>query len=95
MDYPLSEEHQMFRTTMQRFVDEEMIPVEMETIDEDGELKPEWREKFHARAKELGIWQMEVPEEFGGMGADLISLVIVWEQLARTVAVPTLSLIHI
>ncbi len=92
MDYPLSEEHQMFRTTMQRFVDEEMIPVEMETIDEGGELKPEWREKFHARAKELGIWQMEVPEEFGGMGADLISLVIVWEQLARTVAVPTRGL---
>ena len=50
MDYPLSEEHQMFRTTMQRFVDEEMIPVEMETIDEDGELKTEWREIFHARA---------------------------------------------
>ena len=63
MEYPLSEEHQMFRETMQRFVDEEMIPVEMETIDENGELKPEWREKFHARSKELGLWKMEVPEE--------------------------------
>ena len=63
MEYPLSEEHQMFRDTMKRFVDEEMIPVEMETIGEDGELKPEWREKFHARSKELGLWKMEVPEE--------------------------------
>ena len=77
---------------MQRFVDEEMIPVEMESIGDDGELKPEWREKFHARAKELGIWKMEVPEEYGGMGADLMSLVIVWEQLGRTVAVPTRGL---
>ena len=51
MEYPLSEEHQMFRETMKRFVDEEMIPVEMETIGEDGELKPEWEEKYHARAK--------------------------------------------
>ena len=92
MDYPLSEEHSLFRETMKRFVDEEMIPVEGETCGEDGELKPEWREKFHGRAKELGIWKMEVPEEYGGVGADLISLCIVWEQLGRTVAVPTRGL---
>jgi acyl-CoA dehydrogenase len=81
----------MFRETMQRFVNEEMIPYEMETC-EDGELKPEWRDKFHARAKQLGIWKMEVPEEYGGVGADLVSLVIVWEQLGRTIAVPTRGL---
>lgn len=91
MEYPLSEEHQMFRETMKRFVDEEMIPNELNTCEGD-ELKPEWKEKFHARAKELGIWKMEVPEEYGGVGADLISLVIVWEQLGRTVAVPTRGL---
>ncbi len=91
MDYPLSEEHRMLQETMRRFVDEEMIPVEMETCDGD-ELKPEWREKYHARAKELGIWKMEVPEEYGGVGADLMSLVIVWEQLGRTIAVPTRGL---
>lgn len=91
MDYPLSEEHRMLQETMRRFVDEEMIPVEMETCDGDA-LKPEWRETYHARAKELGIWKMEVPEEYGGVGADLVSLVIVWEQLGRTIAVPTRGL---
>ena len=92
MEYPFSEEHRLFRDTMQRFVDEEMIPVEMETCGEDGQLKPEWREKYHARSKELGLWKMEVPEEYGGVGADLVSLCIVWEQLGRTVAVPTRGL---
>jgi len=91
MDYPLSEEHRMLRATMRRFVDEEKIPVEMETCEGDA-LKPEWRDKYHARARELGIWKMEVPEEYGGVGADLMSLVIVWEQLGRTVAVPTRGL---
>ena len=91
MEYPLSEEHRMLKETMRRFVDEEMIPFEMETCDGD-ELKPEWREKYHARAKELGLWKMEVPEEYGGVGADLVSLVIVWEQLGRTIAVPTRGL---
>ena len=88
MEFELSEEHRMLRDTMCRFVDDELIPVEMESRD-GVTLKPEYREKFLARAKQLGIWKMEVPEEFGGVGADLISLVIVWEQLGRTVALPT------
>ena len=92
MEYPLSEEHILFRETMKRFVDEEMIPVEMETCNEDGELKPEWKEKYDKRAQELGIWKMEVPEEYGGVGADLISLCIVWEQLGRTIAIPSRGL---
>ena len=91
MEYPLSEEHRMLRDMMRRFVDEELIPVEMQSC-EDGALKPEYRERFHARARELGIWKMEVPDEYGGVGADLVSLVIVWEQLGRTVAVPTRGL---
>ena len=45
MEYPLSEEHRLLRDTMRRFVDEELIPVEMETCDGE-ELKPEYREKF-------------------------------------------------
>ena len=92
MEYPLSEEHILFRETMKRFVDEEMIPVEMETCNEDGELKPEWKEKYDKRAQEIGIWKMEVPEEYGGVGADLISLCIVWEQLGRTIAIPSRGL---
>ena len=78
MEFDLSEEHRMLRDTMRRFVDDELIPVEMRS--RDGViLKPEYREKFLARAKDLGIWKMEVPEEFGGVGADLISLVVLRE----------------
>ncbi len=91
MDYPLSEEHRMLQDTMRRFVDTELIPVEMESCDGDV-LKPEYEKKFHDKAKEIGIWKMEVPEEYGGVGADLISLIVVWEQLGRTVALPTRGL---
>ncbi len=91
MDFQLSEEHQLLQDTMRRFVNNELIPVEMDS--RDGEkLKPEYQEKFHAKAKEIGIWKMEVPEEFGGVGADVLSLVLVWEQLGRTVALPSRGL---
>ena len=92
MDYPLSEEHRLLRETMRRFVDEELIPVEMQTCETADDLKPEWEARFHARGKELGIWNMEVPESYGGMGSDLLSLVIVWEQLCRSIALPTRGL---
>ena len=74
MEYPLSEEHRLLQDTMRRFVDEELIPVEMQTCEGDDEMKPEWAERFQARGKEIGIWKMEVPEEYGGVGADVLSL---------------------
>ena len=53
-------------------------------------VKPEWRAKFEARAKELGIWMMDVPEEYGGLGMGLMASVIVWQELAMY-KVPALS----
>ena len=92
MEYPLSEEHRMLQDTMRRFVDEELIPVELQTCISAEEMKPEWRDRLQQRGKDIGIWKMEVPEEHGGVGADLVSLVVVWEQLGRTVALPTRGL---
>lgn len=88
MDFTLPEELRILKDTLRRFVNEELIPVERETCDGE-ELKPEWREKLEKRAKDIGIWMMEVPEEFGGMGLGLVPRVVVWEELARTIALPS------
>lgn len=87
MDFQLPEELEMLGSQVRRFVDEDMIPVERETCDGE-ELKPEWRAKFEARAKELGIWMMDVPEEYGGLGMGLMASVVVWQELSRTIALP-------
>lgn len=88
MDFQLPEELRLLKDNLRRFVNAEMIPVERETC-EDEELKPEWRAKFQKSARELGIWMMEVPEEFGGMGLGILPRVAVWEELARTIALPS------
>ncbi len=87
MSFTLPEELQMLRDNLRRYVDAEMIPREMETL-EDGELKPEWREKFQAGMKKLGLWMMDTPEEFGGAGLTLLQKSIVWQELGRTIALP-------
>jgi acyl-CoA dehydrogenase len=87
MSFTLPEELRMLKDSLRRFVNAELIPVERETC-VDEELKPEWRERFEQRAKDLGIWMMEVPEEYGGAGMGILPRVAVWEELARTIAFP-------
>ena len=67
MDYQLPEELRMLRETLRRFIDNEVIPIEREAYD-GPEMVPEVREKLEARAKELGIWGVDVPESRGGLG---------------------------
>jgi acyl-CoA dehydrogenase len=90
MDFQLPEELRLLKDQLRHFVDTEMIPHERETLNEDdGELKPEWRARLENGAKELGIWMMEVPEEYGGPGLDLVGRAVVWQELARTIALPS------
>ncbi|MFM1815001.1 MAG: hypothetical protein RLZ98_1696 [Pseudomonadota bacterium] len=87
MDFELPEELRLFKSELRRFVDEEMIPVERDTL-VDNELKPEYHEKFTARAKELGIYGMDIPEEYGGPGLSILAKALIHEELSRSIALP-------
>lgn len=87
MDTNIPEELQMIRDTLRRFIDNEIIPYEREAYD-GPELKPEFREKWEAMAQEMGFWNLDVPEEFGGMGFGMLAKVVVWEETGRTIAFP-------
>ena len=67
MDFNLPQELQMLKDTVRKFVDKELIPIEMHTI-ENMELKPDIRERLEKKTKEMGLWMFDVPEEYGGGG---------------------------
>jgi acyl-CoA dehydrogenase len=87
MEFELPEELSLFKATLRRFVDKELIPVEKDTL-ENGELKAEYRRRFEARARDLGIWMMDVPEDHGGAALSTLARAVVWQELARTTALP-------
>ncbi len=87
MDFDLPEELRMLKKTVGDFVDRELIPIERTTMD-GPEMRPEIREKLERKAKDLGLWLLEVPIEHGGQGLGLLGMVVVWEELARTIALP-------
>ena len=88
MEYQLPEELRMLKETLRRFVDREIIPIEREAYD-GHQLKPEVRESLEDKAKEIGLWMFDVPEEYGGMGMNLLARCVVWEEMGRTIAIPT------
>jgi len=88
MDFTLPEELQMLKQTVRQFVDRELIPIEMQSCD-GNELKPEIKARLEKKTKEMGLWMLDVPEEYGGAGLGLLAQVVVWEDLTRTAALPS------
>ncbi|OGA80543.1 MAG: acyl-CoA dehydrogenase [Betaproteobacteria bacterium RIFCSPLOWO2_12_FULL_66_14] len=88
LNFELPEELRLLKDTLRRFVDKELIPIERQTC-ENGKLKPEMQERFAAKARKLGLEDYDVPREYGGLGLGLVAKVIVWAELARSIALPS------
>jgi acyl-CoA dehydrogenase len=89
MDTELPDEIRLLKETIRKFVDRELIPIETKARDEDGDLKPELRAKLEEKAKALGLWHLDMPEDYGGHGLSLLAMGAVWEEMARTTAIPS------
>lgn len=75
----LSEEHRMIRQTAERFMLERVMPNADKIEKKDHEtLKTMLRE-----AADLGLLGAEIPEAYGGMGLDLLSTMLITEEIAR------------
>ena len=74
-----TEEHQIFRRTVRKFFEKEVVPF-VDQWEEDGIVPREvWK-----KMGEQGFLCMDLPEEYGGMEADFLYSVILTEELART-----------
>lgn len=88
MEFELPEELRLLKETLDTYVDEEMIPIERQTC-VGVKLKPEYKKKFDEDSKRLGLWLLDVPEEFGGQGMGVMATCVVTEAMARSIALPT------
>lgn len=87
MDFELPEELRLFRESLRRFVDRELIPLEGQTLSE-GRVTDAMHARLSQRAREAGIWMLEVPEAFGGQELGALALTVFWEEISRTTALP-------
>ncbi|MBB6262583.1 acyl-CoA dehydrogenase [Paenochrobactrum gallinarii] len=87
MDFQLPEELNLFRETLRRFVDRELIPHEGQTM-VDGRVTDQMHALISQKAQDAGIWMLEVPEKYGGQELGALALTVFWEEISRTTALP-------
>jgi isovaleryl-CoA dehydrogenase len=85
-DILLTDEHRLLRDTALAFARRELAPIADE-IDRTDAFPPD----LFRRLGDLGVLGVTVPREYGGAGADLLSGVLIIEQLARVSASVALS----
>ncbi|MCK1513154.1 acyl-CoA dehydrogenase family protein [Bradyrhizobium sp. 190] len=88
MDFELPDDLRLMKEQIRRFVDREIIPIEREAY-EGASLKPDVRAMLEVQTKKMGYWLITTPEEYGGLGMGLLARVVLWEELGRTIALPT------
>jgi butyryl-CoA dehydrogenase/short/branched chain acyl-CoA dehydrogenase len=73
----LSEEEQLFQTTVRRFAREQIAPYVRE-MDEAGVFRKDIIRQFF----ELGLMGIEIPEQYGGQGGSFFQCVLAVEELS-------------
>ena len=74
----LSEDEQMFRSSVREFAEGELRP-RVEEMDAHGKLDP----TLIKQCFDLGLMGIETPEEFGGAGSSFFTAIIAVEELSR------------
>ena len=78
MELELNEEQRQFRDLIRQFTNREVRPVARE-MEQSGTYPTRIVELM----AEMGLFGLTVPNEFGGLGADTITLALVFEELSR------------
>jgi (R)-benzylsuccinyl-CoA dehydrogenase len=93
VDFTLPEELRMLRDTVARFVKQEMIPLEKEVIRREAErgltdaplIAPDVEEALARKAKEIGLYGIDVPEEYGGQNLGMLAKAVVIEEMKYSI----------
>ena len=78
MDFTIPEEINIMRNTVKRFVEKDLERVSMQVEEEDN-IPEEIIQKF----RELGLFGMAIPEEYGGLGLPVLGQCICFEEIGK------------
>ena len=87
MDFELPEEIALLQKTVRRFVQEELIPLEKQ-VPEGEELPDEVQSNLESKTRQLGLWALEVPPEYGGAGLSCLAICVIYEEVSRSSLIP-------
>ncbi|TNC34871.1 acyl-CoA dehydrogenase family protein [Mumia zhuanghuii] len=78
MKFELDEDQREFKALLRQFVDREIVPVAR-----DWEQAGRYPTEIVEGMKDMGLFGITVPEEYGGLDLDPVSFALVFEEIAR------------
>lgn len=93
MNFELPDTVRMIRDTVREFTERELKPLEPLVIRREAErglkddplLPPEVEHALQEKARAIGLWGIDVPEEFGGQAFGMLAKCVVTEQLKHSI----------
>lgn len=79
MDFTIPENYRMMAETVRKFVERELEPISKQVEEEDR-----IPEEIVQKMRELGLFGLSIPEEYGGLGLGTLGECIVYEELSKT-----------
>lgn len=83
MDVLMSEEQRMITQAVKRFVREEVQPLERDLDPDAVELPPGELDRLKGIVKQMGLYHIDVPEDYGGPGLPLTTRGLVAEEMSQ------------
>jgi acyl-CoA dehydrogenase len=83
MQITLTSESLAWQQAVRKYVDNTLVPQEVATEMNGGELPAETMRDIHDQAVQLGLPGMDTPSEHGGLGLGMVDQVVAWEALGR------------
>src|SRR6266581_8194891 len=88
MDFSLTDEQRMIQQTVRRFVDRELMPLENEVLQNEGKyptgVEPSLYHSLQMKAKEMGFWGINTPEEYGGANLGAVMTALIAMEMGKT-----------
>ena len=79
MDFEIPENLRMMQETIRRFVNQDLEPIAQQVEDEDH-----IPEEIVQKMRELGLFGLSIPQEYGGLGLGTLGECLVYEELTKT-----------
>jgi acyl-CoA dehydrogenase len=83
MDFEPTEQQRMIIDQIRRFVHEEIIPLEAKLDPDASELQKEDFDRLSDMVRGMGLWGLDVPEEYGGAGVDLVTRTLIAFEMSQ------------
>ena len=83
MDYQMTDEQRIIIDMVRKFVREEIVPLEEKLDPDAGEIDPEDHARLVEMTKNMGLYGLGIPPEFGGPEIDVTTMTLMAFEMAQ------------